>query len=114
MILLLINEVVDSFFGLQLKLLGIRYTPYCAHTGTIPIKIHFSMTFSSRVSRLTDSDMIKSARVRVKIRVGRETGNKGIFFIWPQLMTIYISVIQHVQSSKLTFSNSQTFASGLI
>ena len=50
MILLLINEVVDSFFGLELKLLGIRYTPYCAHTGQIPIKIHFSMTFSSRVS----------------------------------------------------------------
>ena len=49
-ILLLINEVVDSFYSLELKLLGIRYTPYCAHTGQIPIKIHFSMTFSSRVS----------------------------------------------------------------
>ena len=50
MILVLINEVVDSFFGLELKLLGIRYTPYYAHTGQIPIKIHFSMTFSSRFS----------------------------------------------------------------
>ena len=36
--------------GLELKLLGIRYTPYYAHTGQIPIKIHLSMTFSSRVS----------------------------------------------------------------
>ena len=26
--LLLINEVVDSFFGLESNLLGIRYTPY--------------------------------------------------------------------------------------
>ena len=50
MILLLINEVVDSFFGLELKLWDIRYTPYCAHTGQIHIKIHFFMTFSSRVS----------------------------------------------------------------
>ena len=113
MTLLLINEVVDSFFGLQLKLLGIRYTPYCAHTGTIPIKIHFSMTFSSRVSRLTDSDMIKSARVRVKIRVGRETGNKGIFYLASVNDDLYFSHTACTEL-KLTFSNSQTFASGLI
>ena len=48
--ILLINEVVDNFFGLELKLLGIRETPYCAHNSQIPIEIHFSMTFSTRVS----------------------------------------------------------------
>ena len=33
---LLINEVIDSLFGLELKLLGISFTPYCANTGKIP------------------------------------------------------------------------------
>ena len=47
---LLINEVIDSPFGLELKHLDISFTPYCANTGQIPIKTHFSVTFSSRVS----------------------------------------------------------------
>ena len=50
MILLLINEDVDSFFGLELKRLGIKYTPYCALTSQIPLEIHFSMTISTCVS----------------------------------------------------------------
>ena len=50
MIFVLDNEVIDSPSGLEFKLLGISFTPYCANTGQIPIKIHFSATFSSRVS----------------------------------------------------------------
>ena len=34
--ILLINEVIDSLFGLELKLLGISFTPNCANTGQIP------------------------------------------------------------------------------
>ena len=51
----MINEVIDSLFGLELKLLGISFTPYCANTGQIPKKTHSSVTFSSRVS----SDRLK-------------------------------------------------------
>ena len=50
MILLLIIEVIDSLFGLELKLLGISVTAYCAIIGQIPIKTHFSVTFSSHLS----------------------------------------------------------------
>ena len=46
----LIIEVIDSPFGLELKLLDISLTPYCANTRQIPVKTHFSVTFSSRVS----------------------------------------------------------------
>ena len=59
----LINEVIDSSFGLELKPLGISFTPYCANTGQIPIKTHFSVTFSSRVSSDRLRYNIKSARV---------------------------------------------------
>ena len=50
MIFLLINEVIYSRFGLELKLLGISFPPYCAIVGQIPIKTHFSVVFSFRVS----------------------------------------------------------------
>ena len=60
-ILLLINEVIIRLFGLELKFLGISVTAYCVITGQIPIKTHFSLTFSSRIS--TDSGTIKSVRV---------------------------------------------------
>ena len=33
---LLINEVIDSSLGLELKLFGISFTSYCANTGQIP------------------------------------------------------------------------------
>ena len=33
---IMINEVIDILFGLELKLLGISFTPYCANTGQIP------------------------------------------------------------------------------
>ena len=50
MIFLLINEVIDSLFGLESKLLGISFTLYCANTGQIPTWTHSSVKFSSRVS----------------------------------------------------------------
>ena len=37
-------------FGLELKLLGISFTPYCVNTGQIPVKTYFSWRFPSRVS----------------------------------------------------------------
>ena len=37
-------------FGLELKLLGISFTSYYANTSQIPVKTHFSVTFSSPVS----------------------------------------------------------------
>ena len=48
--ILLINEVIGSLFGLELKLLGISFTPYCANSGQIPTLTHSSVTFSSHVS----------------------------------------------------------------
>ena len=54
-ILLLINEVINRLFGLELKLLGISVTAYCVITGQIPIKTDFSVTFSSCVS----SDLLR-------------------------------------------------------
>ena len=50
-------------FGFELNLLGISFTPYCANTGQIPIKTHFSIMFAFP---LTDSDTIKSVRVEGK------------------------------------------------
>ena len=60
--LLLINEVIASLFGLELKLLGISFTPYCANTGQIPVKTLLRDIFLLRYP-LIDSDAIKSVRV---------------------------------------------------
>ena len=36
MIFVIDNEVIDIPFGIELKLLGITFTPSCANTGQIP------------------------------------------------------------------------------
>ena len=42
----------QGLFGLQLELLGVRYTPFCTHTGKIPKLIHLDTIFPSCISQI--------------------------------------------------------------